>query len=55
MKIIIKNLKIREFKINEIKLMIYNEGGNMREVINVIYDKPTKIVTLKEIEGDHND
>ena len=45
----------REFKINEIKLMIYNEGGNMREVINVIYDKPTKIVTLKEIEGDHND
>uniref|UniRef100_A0A6C0EF27 C2H2-type domain-containing protein n=1 Tax=viral metagenome TaxID=1070528 RepID=A0A6C0EF27_9ZZZZ len=42
----------REFKINEIKLMIYNEGGNMREVINVIYDKPKKIVTLKEIEGD---
>ena len=42
----------REFKINEIKLMIYNEGGNMREVINVIYDKPKKIVTLREIEDD---
>jgi hypothetical protein len=30
--------------------MIYNEGGNMKEVINVIYDKPKKIYNyIKEM------
>jgi hypothetical protein len=48
-----KNYK--EFKINEIKLMIYNQGGNMKEVINVIYDKPKDTITLREIEGDTYD
>ena len=29
--------------------MIYNDDGNMKEVINVIYDKPKEIITLNEI------
>ena len=39
----------KNFKVNQIKLMIYNESENMPNIVNVICERNNDIITTQEI------